>query len=405
MMNEDIYFRLKATGEAETIAKIKKAERAMKDNVRETRESGEAAKKATEFTGTFANALGDSQFAAFAGTAAQMTERVTHLSAGLKEGGKNAVLFKAGIAGLVGVVAFKLGGAIDNAIFKTDKLKQQMEDANEAAKKFATEGLNLLGQQAKEMDLDVLKRNIDGKREQRDAAIERGDDDARDAAQAMLDVLNKQQVALIAQTGHLADARKAARELAISRRDKAYVEQLKIEVESQGRSARSIELLAAVRKTANGKDLSDAIGLINIKHDFIDAEKAKEEQEKKTHDARLKRIKEQDRAEKKLLADRQKAYDKFQKENQRERKDQITERINKLRENNTGSSGQAESSQGVDNRFGSGKREARDAQRARKDQMTAAIKRNKLLEEIKKLEEKRLEIDREPQVVLAVNGP
>lgn len=138
---EDIKFHMQATGDAEALAKIKKAEKAIKKQVSEVRATGESAKKSTEAIGTLATSMGDSQFGGFANQAAQITERLTHMNAGLKEGGENAWLFKAGLVGLTGFLGFKLGKAIGDRIFQTKDFEDQLESANEKAKKLANECL------------------------------------------------------------------------------------------------------------------------------------------------------------------------------------------------------------------------------------------------------------------------
>lgn len=106
------------------------------------KESGKRVKASTELVGTFANVLGNTQFGGVAGQLAQLTERVSAFSEMSKAGAAGALAFKLGLIGAAAVVTYKTTEIIASWWFELDKAK---EKADEAAKSFAKMAQELEG--------------------------------------------------------------------------------------------------------------------------------------------------------------------------------------------------------------------------------------------------------------------
>lgn len=162
--------------------------------VKRIREVGGRAKASTEFIGTLSKTLGGSELANYAGSLGQLTEKMSAFSEVSKAGGAGALAFKAGIAAVVAVGAFKLGEAIGNAVFETKRWKEELAAAEKEATRLEAailkatsrtfgiekQEIELLdaGQQevaVKEL-MDRLEKEILGKREQIRAKLETGED-------------------------------------------------------------------------------------------------------------------------------------------------------------------------------------------------------------------------------------
>lgn len=85
--------------------------------------------------GTFANAFGGGAFGAFAGELGQISERVSAFSEVSKAGKVGALAFKAALAGAVAVTAFKVGEAIGNWAFETQRWKDELKAAGTEAER------------------------------------------------------------------------------------------------------------------------------------------------------------------------------------------------------------------------------------------------------------------------------
>lgn len=96
-------------------------------------------KASAEFAGVLANTLGGTQFGAYAGQVAQITEKVSQFSEVSKVGGAGAMAFKAGLVGLVGVLSFQLGKALGDIIFQTKKWEEELAKATQKQRELSAE--------------------------------------------------------------------------------------------------------------------------------------------------------------------------------------------------------------------------------------------------------------------------
>ena len=96
-------------------------------------QAGKKAKSATEIIGAFASVTGSTELAGLAGGLASVTEKMQGFAEQAKDGGTSSFAFKAGLAGLVGTIAFGLGKALSDVIWKTASFEKSMELANKQA--------------------------------------------------------------------------------------------------------------------------------------------------------------------------------------------------------------------------------------------------------------------------------
>ncbi len=134
-MNESVQILIEADDKAS--AKFENVSEAMGRQVKQIKDVGGKAKASTELVGTLANSLGGTAFGSFAGQLAQVTERVSAFSEVAKEGGAGALAFKAGLAGVVGVLGFEVGQALGNAVFETERWKEELAGAKQEAQRLA----------------------------------------------------------------------------------------------------------------------------------------------------------------------------------------------------------------------------------------------------------------------------
>jgi hypothetical protein len=116
--------------------------------VKQIRNIGGKAKASTEFIGTIANSLGNTQFAQAAGGLGQLSEKIGAFSEVSKLGGAGALAFKAGLLGVAAVAGFKIGSMIGDWAFETERWTKQIGEANDLLKESAaqlakTEGVKL----------------------------------------------------------------------------------------------------------------------------------------------------------------------------------------------------------------------------------------------------------------------
>lgn len=97
------------------------------------RQLGAQTKASTEFAGTFAAQLGGTAFGEYASGIAMVTERISAFSEVAKGGGKAALLFKAGLLAMAGVMAFNLGKKLAQWTSGAEAAIATMKRANEAA--------------------------------------------------------------------------------------------------------------------------------------------------------------------------------------------------------------------------------------------------------------------------------
>jgi len=96
-------------------------------------QAGKKAKAATEIIGAFANVTGSTELAGLAGGLASVTEKMQGFAEQAKNGGTSSFAFKAGLAGLVGTIAFGLGKALADVIWKTAEFEKSLELTNKQA--------------------------------------------------------------------------------------------------------------------------------------------------------------------------------------------------------------------------------------------------------------------------------
>lgn len=100
-------------------------------------------KVTTEFIGSFASALGGSEIGSIASQFSGLNEKAGQLSDLLKGGGAGATAVKAGLAGVVAYASFNFGKTIGDALFATQKWKQELEFAKVELKELGDKSLEL----------------------------------------------------------------------------------------------------------------------------------------------------------------------------------------------------------------------------------------------------------------------
>lgn len=168
MATESVEIIIEADNRAS--AKFKQVNKDMEASVKNIREVGGKAKASTELVGTLANTLGSSGIGGFAGEIAQLTERVSAFSEVSKDGGKGAFAFRAGLAAAVGVIGFKFGQVIGNAIFQTERWNKELEKSIVRNREIANE---LEGRRGGAFDEQIAAiREIEDLEQRRKAANE-----------------------------------------------------------------------------------------------------------------------------------------------------------------------------------------------------------------------------------------
>ena len=137
MATESVKILIEAEDQAS--AKIAAASKEVENRIKNIKDVGGKAKASTEFIGTLANTLGGSELSSYASQLAGLTEKVGQFSEVSKVGGAGAMAFKAGLAGVVGVLSFQVGNALGNMIFETDKWNKELEKSIELSKKMSAE--------------------------------------------------------------------------------------------------------------------------------------------------------------------------------------------------------------------------------------------------------------------------
>ncbi len=132
-MSESVQILIAAEDKAS--GKLKAVGNSVDDLGKRVKDTGGKLKAGTEVVGTFANAFGGSALGAFAGELAQVTERVSAFSEASKSGVAGALAFKAALAGAIAITTFKVGEAIGNWWFETERWKKELEAAGKAAER------------------------------------------------------------------------------------------------------------------------------------------------------------------------------------------------------------------------------------------------------------------------------
>lgn len=137
MADESVEILIEADDKASgALAEVRKeAEKATAAAVKGFKETGGQAKASTELVGTLANALGGTEIGSYASQIAGLTDKVAAFSEVAKAGATGALAIKGALVGITAVAAFKIGEAIGNAVFQTDKWKKELEEARIQAEK------------------------------------------------------------------------------------------------------------------------------------------------------------------------------------------------------------------------------------------------------------------------------
>jgi hypothetical protein len=139
--------------------KLEQVAKETENTVKQIKSVGETTKKSTEVVGVLANTLGQTGLGSYAGQFAALTEKISAFSEVMKTGGTGALAFKAGLAGLVGVIAFQIGNALGNVIFQTEEWTEELEKANAAAKELSSINLSSLSLQfsGERTDIELIR--------------------------------------------------------------------------------------------------------------------------------------------------------------------------------------------------------------------------------------------------------
>jgi len=129
MASESVKILIEAEDQAS--AKIAQASANIDANVKKIKETGERAKKSTEFVGTIGTMLGGSELGSFASQLGGLIEKTSQFSEVSKAGGAGAFAFKAGLVAAAAAIGFQIGSALGNAIFQTDKWAKKLEEAKQ----------------------------------------------------------------------------------------------------------------------------------------------------------------------------------------------------------------------------------------------------------------------------------
>lgn len=132
--------------------------------VKKIRDVGGKAKASTEFVGSIAASLGNTQFAQAAGSLGQLTEKISAFSEVSKLGGAGALAFRAGLLGVAAVAGFKIGSMIGDWVFETEKWTGQIAEANKLLKESASQ---LAKTEATKLGFKVEKAGLEGEVAQR----------------------------------------------------------------------------------------------------------------------------------------------------------------------------------------------------------------------------------------------
>lgn len=163
-MSKDVTIVLEAQDKASVV--LEQVAKSVENNVKQIRGVGAATKSTTDVVGKLAGALGQTGLGSYAGQFGQLTNEVAKFSEMMKAGNGGALAFKAGLVGLVGVIAFQVGNALGNVIFQTKEWTKALEEANAKSKELAQLNLSSLSRQFADSRTDIeLIRDPEGKRQ------------------------------------------------------------------------------------------------------------------------------------------------------------------------------------------------------------------------------------------------
>lgn len=327
-------------------AKFAQVEKSMEKTSKAFKETGGKAKASTELVGTLANTLGASGLGSFAGELAQVTERLSAFSEMADQGGAGAFALKAGVLAAAGAISFKLGNAIGDVIFQTEKMNEAFEKSAEVSQELGSRIAEIQGSRFSET-LESI-REISDLEERRKAANEELNRILNEGAaiQGRIDKLNlqlggrtgtimgniasisgeyaktteimqdqlatleqqkeqlagqQQLVATIAageidRLAAIAEAEKAEAER--QQKSSEYVSSLQDELELLNATEQERNEIIARRNTANEDDYQAAVDLLEKKREINEEEKRRAELERQAQQAENERIRELERSEK-----------------------------------------------------------------------------------------------------------
>jgi hypothetical protein len=129
-MSESVDILIKAEDLATPVIKQSaKAVDGLDAGLKRIKESGGQAKKSADFARIIASSLGGSEIGSYIAQMGEAADKTAQFSEVQKIGGAGALAFKAGLAGVVGVLGFQVGSAIGNVIFETERWNKELEKA------------------------------------------------------------------------------------------------------------------------------------------------------------------------------------------------------------------------------------------------------------------------------------
>lgn len=187
MASESVEILIEADNRAS--AKFKELNKDVDASAKQVKEVGGQAKASTELVGTLANSLGGSEIGGAAGELAMLTERVSAFSEVAKAGGPGAVAFQAGLAGVAAVLSFKVGKAIGDVLFQTERWNEELAESIALGERLDSTIQGLRGQQFAE-DAESVRAIAD-------------QEERRAAAQALILKLGKEESAQVEERNRL----------------------------------------------------------------------------------------------------------------------------------------------------------------------------------------------------------
>lgn len=321
--------------EAEDLASAKVAQAAAKidQNVKKIKDVGGKAKASTEFIGQLAGQLGGSEISAFAGQLGGLTEKISQFSEVSKLGGAGALAFKAGLVGVVGALSFNVGKSIGDWWFETDRWNKELEKAIENSDRLTKKMIDLRNVQLRddltaigfldspEDQIEAIKELIAAEQKRsgdkqaaidreiaaqkklaaefnatnalRDVGINIGETSAEKMSKANIETLEKEKAAIQENIDMMnrritkeEEFRKLAEEKAKAASDQAVLRNLEQELALLQANEEESRKLKAQYAGLTGQAAERAVELMKQ----ADAERAKQEAEKKAFDDETKRV-------------------------------------------------------------------------------------------------------------------
>lgn len=321
--------------EAEDLASSKVAQAAAKidQNVKKIKDVGRNAKASTEFIGQLAGQLGGSEIGAFAGQLGGLTEKISQFSEVSKLGRAGALAFKAGLVGVVGALSFNVGKSIGDWWFETDRWNKELEKAIENSDRLTKKMIDLRNVQLRddltaigfldspEDQIEAIKELIAAEQKRsgdkqaaidreiaaqkklaaefnatnalRDVGINIGETSAEKMSKANIETLEKEKAAIQENIDMMnrritkeEEFRKLAEEKAKAASDQAVLRNLEQELALLQANEEEARKLKAEYAGLKGVAAERAVELMKQ----ADAERAKQEAEKKAFEEETKRV-------------------------------------------------------------------------------------------------------------------